>query len=245
MEPARSGSVVLVHGLWGNAHDWRWVREHLERAEVDVLAVDLPSHRMPTAGLLEDAATVREAIRQSEPPVVVAGWSYGGTVVSVACRRAVVRHATGVRQRRALRGARSRVQRLDRPDPNVLTYPDGTFVLNNDWWLDEEAGTTFPAEVRQELRQHPRRRVSRKAMSDPQPAAAWQTIPSTLVLGRHDDQPGANDLDAAIARFQTPTSWTATTSPSSENPPPWRTSSPRPPRAAARSSQRQPRQDPV
>jgi pimeloyl-ACP methyl ester carboxylesterase len=201
MEPAPSGSVVLVHGLWGNPDDWRWVLEHLQRAEVDVLAVDLPSHRMPTAGLLEDAASVREAIRRSAPPVVVVGWSYGGTVASVAadgesCVTRLVYVSdvpSGVR-------AYGFSDWIDR-DPNVLTYPDGTFVLNNDWWLDEEVGTTFPAEVREELRQHPRRSVSRKAMSDPQPAAAWQAIPSTIVLGRHDDQAGANDLDAAIARF--------------------------------------------
>ena len=34
-------------------------------------------------------------------------------------------------------------------------------------------------------------------MADPQPVAAWQSIPSTVVLGRFDDQPGANDIDGA------------------------------------------------
>ena len=82
----------------------------------------------------------------------------------------------------------------------MLTYLDGTFVLDNDWWLEEDDGPTFPPEVLSHLRSHPRRWATRKSMSDPQPAAAWLSIPSTVVLGRFDDQPGANDLEGAAAR---------------------------------------------
>ena len=84
-------------------------------------------------------------------------------------------------------------------DPHVLTYPDDTFALDNDWWLNDD-GPTFPPEVLSHLRRHARRRVTRKSMSDPQPAAAWRSIPSTVVLGRFDDQPGANDIAGAVAR---------------------------------------------
>ena len=75
---------MLVHGLWGNPVDWRWVRDILEDAEVPVITPDLPSHRTPSAGLAEDAAEVREAIRACGPQVVVVGWSYGGSVISLA-----------------------------------------------------------------------------------------------------------------------------------------------------------------
>jgi hypothetical protein len=73
-------------------------------------------------------------------------------------------------------------------------------ATDNDWWLEEDDGPTFPPEVLSHLGSHPRRRVTRKSMSDPQPAAAWLSIPSTVVLGRFDDQPGANDLEGAAAR---------------------------------------------
>ena len=78
------GGAVLVHGLWGRPVDWRWVGRLLEDADVQVITPDLPSHRMSTAGLADDAAEVREAIRACTPPVAVVGWSYGGSVISLA-----------------------------------------------------------------------------------------------------------------------------------------------------------------
>ena len=78
------GSAVLVHGLWGGPVDWRWVRGLLEDANVRVITPDLPSHNTPTAGLAEDAEEVREAIRACTPPVAAVGWSYGGSVISLA-----------------------------------------------------------------------------------------------------------------------------------------------------------------
>lgn len=75
---------MLVHGLWGCPVDWRRVRGLLEDADVQVITADLPSHRTPTAGLAEDAAEVRDAIRACAPPVAAVGWSYGGSVISLA-----------------------------------------------------------------------------------------------------------------------------------------------------------------
>ncbi len=132
--------------------------------------------------------------------MVVAGWSYGGTVVSIAADgEPSVARLVYVNNVPAPVRDFGYSDWIDE-DPNVLTYPDGTFVLDNDWWLDEDDGPTFPPEVLSHLRKHPRRRVTRKSMSDPQPAAAWQSIPTTVLLGRFDDQPGANDLEGAAAR---------------------------------------------
>jgi pimeloyl-ACP methyl ester carboxylesterase len=41
-------------------------------------------HRTPTAGLCEDADEVRHAIRVCAPPTAAVGWSYGGSVMSLA-----------------------------------------------------------------------------------------------------------------------------------------------------------------
>ncbi|MFL6046787.1 MAG: alpha/beta fold hydrolase, partial [Propionibacteriaceae bacterium] len=49
-----------------------------------MITPDLPSHRTPMAGLIEDAAEVRDAIRACAPPVAAVGWSYGGSVIGVA-----------------------------------------------------------------------------------------------------------------------------------------------------------------
>ena len=75
--PAGSRSMRL-------AGDWRWVRRLLDGSGLHLICPDLPSHRMYSAGLAEDAAEVRAAIRSSTGPVVVVGWSYGGSVISLA-----------------------------------------------------------------------------------------------------------------------------------------------------------------
>ena len=49
-------------------------------------------------------------------------------------------------------------------DPHLIVHDDGTFVLDNDWWLNEEAGTTFPPEVVDHLRRNPRRPITMAAM---------------------------------------------------------------------------------
>jgi len=51
---------------------------------VQVITPNLPSRRTPTAGLGEDADEVRHAIRVCAPPTAAVGWSYGGSVISLA-----------------------------------------------------------------------------------------------------------------------------------------------------------------
>src|SRR5215212_7486480 len=49
-------------------------------------------------------------------------------------------------------------------DPHVLVLTDGRFVPDNEYWLNEGDGTTFPAEIRRHFRDHPRRPVTRATL---------------------------------------------------------------------------------
>jgi pimeloyl-ACP methyl ester carboxylesterase len=179
-----TGSAVLVHGLWGNPDDWSLVRQLLEGAGVRVGVPDLPSHRFASSGLTDDAAEVREVVHSSMPPVVLVGWSYGGRVISLAAAgEPSVTHLVYVA---AVPTARPDDLGWVEQDPHVFSRPDGTFVLDDDWWLNEEVGTTFPADVLEQLRQHPRRPVGR-GIAQPQSAAAWQAIPTTVIVGEADE----------------------------------------------------------
>jgi pimeloyl-ACP methyl ester carboxylesterase len=177
---------VLVHGLWGNPHDWRWVRGLLEDANVQVITPDLPSHRTPTAGLTEDADEVRHAIRASDPPLAAVGWSYGGSVISLAAagEESVSRliYISDIPRPAGFPG--EDLGWID-ADPHVLVHPDGKFVLDNDLWLKDE-GETFPEEVYKHFRDHPRRSVTR-ATQGAQPQAAWETTPNTVLIGQQDN----------------------------------------------------------
>jgi pimeloyl-ACP methyl ester carboxylesterase len=79
-------------------------------------------------------------------------------------------------------------------DPHVIVRDDGTFVLDNDWWLAEEKGATFSPEVTEHLRRNPRRPASLRIDTDPVLAAAWQEVPTTVLIGRNDELVSAEEL---------------------------------------------------
>jgi pimeloyl-ACP methyl ester carboxylesterase len=185
---------VLVHGGWSNPDDWQWVRRQLEDLDVHVQVPDLPSHHSAAAGLLQDAAEVQQVIRSCPAPVAVVGWSYGGTVIGVAAagETNVTRLIYVASYPELIRDHGEDVSELEE-HPHIIVGQDGMYVLDNDWWLTEEKGTTFSPQVREHLRRHPRRPASLRTMTDPLPAAAWQTIPTTVVLGRHDELVSADE----------------------------------------------------
>lgn len=186
-DPERpTGSAVLVHGAMGSPIDWLWVRRPLEAAGLQVVAPDLPSHGSSTAGLPDDAELVRAAVRECTRPVVVVGWSYGGEVITAAAdgEPAVV----GLLYVNTVPRDAGFVEDVGWLDGNehLLWFDDGTYVLDDRWWREDEAGATFPAEVREVLRTHPRRRISPGAMANVQIGAAWRTIPTVVLMGRSD-----------------------------------------------------------
>jgi pimeloyl-ACP methyl ester carboxylesterase len=182
------GTAVLVHGMWSSPADWRWVAERLRDNDVEVLAPDLPSHRTASAGLTADAAEVRGMIANARPPVVAVGWSYGCEVIhEAAAGEPSVTHLVYIA---GIPNPDPGVFPPDgseaEEDPHVLVFEDGRFVLDNDWWLNEEAGTTMPSHVLAHLREHPRRPAGSATWSDPVTAAAWGSIPVTFIIGRFD-----------------------------------------------------------
>jgi pimeloyl-ACP methyl ester carboxylesterase len=71
--------VLLVHGAWADGSSWTRVIERLQTAGFTVHAVQLREQ-----SLADDAALVRSAIAAIQRPIVVAGHSYGGAVMSEA-----------------------------------------------------------------------------------------------------------------------------------------------------------------
>jgi pimeloyl-ACP methyl ester carboxylesterase len=79
-------TVVLVHGGWSGSWIWGEVVNRLEERGVPVRAVDLPScsATTPDVDFRDDAAHVRSFIDEVGGPVVLAGNSYGGVVITEA-----------------------------------------------------------------------------------------------------------------------------------------------------------------
>src|SRR6266545_4138326 len=74
-----SPTIVLVHGAFGDASNWRPVFDRLVRDGHTVLA---PPN--PLRGLPYDVSHISSVIDQIDGPVVLVGHSYGGAVITVA-----------------------------------------------------------------------------------------------------------------------------------------------------------------
>ncbi|MFB6893502.1 alpha/beta fold hydrolase [Kitasatospora sp. NPDC056327] len=72
-------TVVLVHGAFADASCWAGVAERLHAAGA---AVRAPAN--PLRGLEEDAAHLRNVLRDVDGPVVLVGHGYGGAVITHA-----------------------------------------------------------------------------------------------------------------------------------------------------------------
>jgi pimeloyl-ACP methyl ester carboxylesterase len=70
-------TVVLVHGAFAESSSWDAVIDRLLDAEHPVIAA-----ANPLRGLAADAAAVADVVRAVDGPVVLAGHSYGGAVIS-------------------------------------------------------------------------------------------------------------------------------------------------------------------
>ncbi|GGT38626.1 alpha/beta hydrolase [Streptomyces chromofuscus] len=72
-------TVVLVHGAFADASSWNAVTERLQAKGYDVIA---PAN--PLRGIPEDSTYLASVLRSIKGPIVLAGHSYGGEVITQA-----------------------------------------------------------------------------------------------------------------------------------------------------------------
>ncbi|MFD4787873.1 alpha/beta fold hydrolase [Streptomyces sp. NPDC058459] len=72
-------TVVLVHGAFADASGWNGVIQRLERQGYKVVA---PAD--PLRGLASDSSYIKSFLKTIDGPIVLAGHSYGGAVISQA-----------------------------------------------------------------------------------------------------------------------------------------------------------------
>jgi pimeloyl-ACP methyl ester carboxylesterase len=77
--PPKANNVVLVHGAWADGSSWAEVIPYLQAAGLKVTAV-----QNPLTSLEDSVAATRRALALQDGPTVLAGHSWGGTVVSEA-----------------------------------------------------------------------------------------------------------------------------------------------------------------
>src|SRR6476469_10996513 len=70
-------NIVLVHGAWADVSSWSGV---IERLQADGYHVTAP--QFPLTALADDVARLRQVLDLQDGPVIVAGHSYGGQIMT-------------------------------------------------------------------------------------------------------------------------------------------------------------------
>ena len=72
-------TAVLVHAAWADASSWNKIIVPLQQKGMEVAAVQIP-----LTSLSDDVAAVRRSLKRLSGPIVLAGHSYAGAVITVA-----------------------------------------------------------------------------------------------------------------------------------------------------------------
>ena len=182
-------TIVLVHGAFAESAGWDQVIDHLLDAGHRVIAV-----ANPLRGLAADAACVSDQVRSVEGPVVLAGHSYGGAVISnVDPGAGEIVGLVYVAGFAPLRGescfelsARSPGSTLGDALQAVLRS-DGTSdltIVQERFHEQFAADVPSPVAARMAATQRP---IAREALLEPSgPRPLWQELPSWFVFGEED-----------------------------------------------------------
>jgi pimeloyl-ACP methyl ester carboxylesterase len=161
-------TVVLVHGAWADSSSWAAVVRRLQRTGYRVTA---PGN--PLRGLASDAAYLRSYLGTIHGPVVLAGHSYGGAVITnAAADNANVKAL--VYANAYLPDQGEDVVHLTGARPGSALGGDPAAVAND---LSRPVGRALAAS---------QRAVTLGALTEPSGPPAWKTIPSWSVVGTLD-----------------------------------------------------------
>jgi pimeloyl-ACP methyl ester carboxylesterase len=75
----RDTTVVLVHAAWADGSSWNKVTGELQREGFNVVAAQIP-----LTSFTDDVAALRKVLLRQKGPIVLAGHSYGGAVITAA-----------------------------------------------------------------------------------------------------------------------------------------------------------------
>ncbi|MCX5166483.1 alpha/beta fold hydrolase [Streptomyces antibioticus] len=188
----RKPTVVLVHGAFADSTSWNGVIAKLKHEGYPVIA---PAN--PLRGLSSDAAYLKELLASIDGPVVLAGHSYGGSVISNAAKgadnvKALVYVAAFLPEKGEsaveLSGKFPGSTLGDALRPVPITQPDGK--KGADLYIEpSKFHHQFAADVPKsttDLMAVTQRPVTNAALEEGASEPAWKTIPSWVLVATQD-----------------------------------------------------------
>ena len=181
---APAAEVLLVHGAWADGSSWSKVIEHLQRERFTVHAVQLCEQ-----SLADDVALVRAAIAALPGPLIVAGHSYGGAVISGASLgqrnvSGLVFVAAFAPEAGESLGSLSAMFAATQLGPHLVFDAQGAATIDEAGIRDAFAPDVSPAEAGVLFAtQHP---FAGAIFGEPAGAPGWATLPSYYAVSRLD-----------------------------------------------------------
>jgi pimeloyl-ACP methyl ester carboxylesterase len=191
--PAPARNVVLVHGLYADGSSWAQVIPLLQKAGLNVTAV-----QNPTTSLADDVDATRRVLAQQDGPTILVGHSYGGMVISEAGADAKVSALVYVAARAPDAGedypALAKTFPAAPAGKGLVWGSDGFGRLSEEAFVKDFAGDLDPARARvYYATQQP---VARAVTTAKTTVAAWRSKPSWYVVSRQD-----RTIDPDFQRF--------------------------------------------
>jgi pimeloyl-ACP methyl ester carboxylesterase len=185
-------TVVLIHGAFAESASWNGVIADLQRRGYAVIAV-----ANPLRGLQHDADHLRSVLDSLSGPVVVAGHSYGGSVMSEAADGApgvtalvyVASFNLEIGESTAELAAKFPGGELG-PALDSVPFPRADGETGSDLYIQQNRfREVFAADVAPEiveLMAATQRPIAASALEDVATKAAWKTIPSWTLVTTQD-----------------------------------------------------------
>jgi pimeloyl-ACP methyl ester carboxylesterase len=177
-------NIVLVHGAWADGSSWSGV---IERLQADGYHVTAP--QFPLTALADDVARLRQVLEFQDGPVIVAGHSYGGQIMTALGPDApnvaglVYVAAFGLDQGESL-GALLSQGPVAPALAHLFTDTRGFAWLSEDDFVSHFAGDIDP--VKAKVMYAVQQPLSTAAFADVMDVPAWKTRPSWYLVAAAD-----------------------------------------------------------
>ena len=176
--------IVLVHGAWADGSCWTEVIQHLQ---ADGYHVTAP--QFPMTSLAADVARLRQVLDLQDGPVILAGHSYGGQIITALGAETanvaglVYIAAFGIDQGESLGGLLAQGP----PSPalaHLFTDKQGFGWLPEDDFVNHFAADVDP--VRAKAMHAVQQALAGSTFNDVMGVPAWKSLPSWYLVATED-----------------------------------------------------------
>src|SRR5271169_1265830 len=189
-------NIVLVHGAWADGSSWSAVIERLQADGYNVIAP-----QFPMTALADDVARLRQVLDRQDGPVIVAGHSYGGQIMTALGTDApnvaglVYIAAFGIDEGESL-GALLAQGPVTPALVHMVTDQQGFTWLSEDDFVNHFAADVDPVQAK--AMHAVQQALAASALGTEMGVPAWKSLPSWYLVAA-DDQAIPPDAERQFA----------------------------------------------